>query len=204
MARTIPSSYPRGALGGRRPVSTPSPSRGLARDCRRRDADGFPDFDAFSTVGFPAGTIEVRCSATELRAHSITERGTNSVLNLTALSSTPCSDSPFNPAARQLKVTVSMVRAAGVEPELVFARRIFAPAATFAATFPHERKDVFVVYPFTLDPRTLRNSVQNTSFVLRHAPRFNRGQDLSEKSPGNRSLRPTHMLHQTCRLTARP
>ena len=24
----------------------------MARDCRRRDADGFPDFDTFSSVGF--------------------------------------------------------------------------------------------------------------------------------------------------------
>ena len=40
------------------------PLRGLARDCRRRDADGFPDFDTISFTGFPVATpkIEVSCS----------------------------------------------------------------------------------------------------------------------------------------------
>ena len=28
----------------------------MARDCRRRDADGFPDFDTFSLIGFPTVT----------------------------------------------------------------------------------------------------------------------------------------------------
>jgi hypothetical protein len=32
------------------------PFRGLARDCRRRDADGFPDFDTISFTGFPVAT----------------------------------------------------------------------------------------------------------------------------------------------------
>lgn len=32
------------------------PLRGLARDCRRRDADGFPDFDTISFTGFPVAT----------------------------------------------------------------------------------------------------------------------------------------------------
>ena len=64
-------------LGGRRLASTPSDSSnrgiGLARDCRRRDADGFPDFDACFIRPFPAGAPNRKSDAlpAELRARRI-------------------------------------------------------------------------------------------------------------------------------------
>ena len=50
------------ALGAARLVSTPSLS-GLARDCRRHDPDGSPDFGQFYISDFPESTqvIQVRC-----------------------------------------------------------------------------------------------------------------------------------------------
>ena len=56
MVWTFPSPYPWGRRRVPSGLYTFPAYRGLARDCRRRDADGFPDFDTFSSTGFPAAT----------------------------------------------------------------------------------------------------------------------------------------------------
>jgi len=52
------------ALGATRLVSTPSPGRGLARDCRRPDRYGFPEFERFYSSGFPKGTPSKSAAST--------------------------------------------------------------------------------------------------------------------------------------------
>src|SRR5262249_26836194 len=76
-----------GAVGAARLVSTPSPSRGLARDWRGSYL-AFPEFERFCSASFLAGTpIEVCCVylfATSARAGTCHKKFTAARARLTA------------------------------------------------------------------------------------------------------------------------
>jgi hypothetical protein len=60
---TVPSPWPSQALGATRPVSTPSPNRGLGSGLAWGLSPlAFPDFERFYSADFPTGTpIKVCC-----------------------------------------------------------------------------------------------------------------------------------------------
>jgi hypothetical protein len=60
---TIPSPWPEGFRC--RPSSLYTfPARGLARDCRRPDRYGFPEFERFYSLSFPKGTPSKSAAST--------------------------------------------------------------------------------------------------------------------------------------------